>query len=131
MMNRIFKNESPRDIQLDLVIMRESTGDGKEMWVAQCLQYDITAQAETIEKLQCRFERILTGTIILALENEEEPFANLNPAPQRYWTQYGESKMTVKVFPVSVPPDRMPQSVSLPPSRIPRGQAVMKLSPAV
>jgi len=38
MTNRIFNTDSPRDMRLDLVIMRESTGEGKEMWVAQCLQ---------------------------------------------------------------------------------------------
>jgi hypothetical protein len=131
MTNRIFPTESPRDLRLDVVIMRESVDEKREVWVAQCLQYDIATQAATLEQVSLRIQRVVIINMILALENGETPFANLKPAPERYWKEYRQSKMQMQIIPVAVPADRIPSNVKLTPSRIPRGEATLKFSPAV
>ena len=90
MKNRVFGDNdetTPEVLRFDLAIMRESNGE-KEVWVGQCLQYDIVTQADSMEELSKRFQRILIGTMILALKNGERPFANLKAAPARYWKAY-------------------------------------------
>jgi len=61
-----------------------------EYWVAQCLEYDVGAQARNLDELRKRF--------IVALEEERQesirrhgkPFAGIGPAPayfHRLWDQ--------------------------------------------
>jgi hypothetical protein len=130
MINRIFGKDNDSAIQslrFDLAIMRESNGE-REVWVGQCLQYDIAAQADSIPHLLKRFRRILIGTMILALKNNERPFANLKPAPDRYWTNFQNGVPLAIQFAVAVPGDKIPKGIDLPPSRIPRGEGVLKLT---
>lgn len=100
MTNRLFHADasSPQNLRLDVVILREQVGE-KEMWVAQCLQYDIATQASTLEILLKRIQTVVVSNMILDLESGKEPFSNLKPAPQRYWKEYQESKMTMEIVP--------------------------------
>jgi hypothetical protein len=66
----------PLELRLRVVIQRESDGE-HELYVAQCLDYDLAAQGSTLKELKERFERTLMGQIIVALANDEKPFANL------------------------------------------------------
>ena len=77
--------------RLNVLVLRESAGD-KAYWVAQCLEYDIVAQAETIQDLQCKFVHLLATNIILGLQRGIEPLSNLKPAPQFYWQQYEKGR---------------------------------------
>lgn len=62
---------------LRVTIFPESAGKSK-FWVAQCLDYDLVAQGETVEKAQQSFVRVLRSHVYLALENGEIPFACIN-----------------------------------------------------
>ena len=42
-------------------------------WVVQCINYDIAAQGDTIEKAVNAFEKTFIGQIILDIENGKEP----------------------------------------------------------
>lgn len=55
------------------------------VWVAQCLQYDLTAQAEKLTDLPYELDRVLVGHMVIAAEHGEVPFENLDVAPQEYW----------------------------------------------
>lgn len=127
--NRIFPPEPvQRDMRLHVVILRESNGE-KEMWVAQCLEYDIVTQSHDLKSLFEKFQLIITGHIALALKHQEQPFANLKPAPSQYWTQFTEGFELQFSLPLSIPPDRVSPQIDSPPSRIPRGEVILKMGP--
>lgn len=50
-------------------------------WVAQCLEYDIGAQAADIPTLQARLRVALTAECEASLEAHGKPFAGIDPAP--------------------------------------------------
>ena len=56
-----------------------------DWWVAQGIEYDIVAQAKTIEDLDYEFQRAIVAEMIIAVKHGEEPFANLSPAPEVYY----------------------------------------------
>ena len=57
-----------------------------EQWVAQCLEYDIAAQAETLKELvEYELQRVLVGHISVSLETGRVPFENVPAAPREYW----------------------------------------------
>lgn len=60
-------------------------------WVAQCLQYDVAAQAETFADLQSEMMRALASHILLNVERGREPFAGLGEAPPKFWAMYGKA----------------------------------------
>jgi hypothetical protein len=57
-------------------------------WIAQCLDYDIVAQAETFTDLKEELERVLVSHIAVSIELGREPFAGFDKAPQRWWDAY-------------------------------------------
>lgn len=75
------------DLRLNVIVLKEPAG-GRDYYVAQCLQYDITAQAETLSELRCAFIKTLAANIVIALKRGVEPFSNLKPAPQHYWKEW-------------------------------------------
>ena len=58
------------------------------MWVAQCLEYDIGAQAASMDKLHERLTVALEAERQESLARNDEPFADIAPAPEffhRLW----------------------------------------------
>lgn len=115
---------------LNVLVLREPAG-GKEYWVAQCLEYDMVAQAGTIEDLRDKFARLVATNIILALKRGVEPFSNLRPAPDFYWKAFRKGMTVGDRMPMTVPGDRIPKSMRNLTSRIPRAEATMRLAPCV
>lgn len=52
-------------------------------WTAQCLQYDISVSAPTLEDVLYAFERAVFGHQAVARSQGIEPFKNMPPAPER------------------------------------------------
>ena len=119
-----------QDLRLNVLVLREPAGL-KEYYVAQCLEYDIVAQAETLNDLQCAFMQLLATNIVLALERGIEPLSNIKPAPQAYWKQWRQGISYGDHFPVSVPGDRIPENLRDLSVRIPRGEASMRIAQTV
>lgn len=68
------------------VIVYQDSG----MWVAQCLEYDIGAQASNLDTLHVRLAVALEAERQMSLEASGQPFAGIGPAPQRFhemWEQ--------------------------------------------
>lgn len=108
--NRVFPPEPGQvacNLELNLLVFREQAGD-REVWVAQCLQYDICVQAPTLDKLQHRFERTLLNNLVLAVENGEEPLANFSPAPSIFVKAWEKAETLGRGFPVVLSPDNLP-----------------------
>lgn len=59
-----------------------------ESWSAQCLDFDIVAQAETLWDLPTELARVLTIHIAASAQLGKEPFAGIEVAPLRFWELY-------------------------------------------
>lgn len=69
-------------------------------WSAQCLDYDIAAQAETLLDLHDELARVLAAHIAASIELGREPFSSVKPAPRRFWELY-ESGLRMESKPMS------------------------------
>jgi hypothetical protein len=57
-------------------------------WSAQCLDFDIAAQAKTLAELHEEIVRVLAVHVAASRQLGREPFADVNPAPKRFWDLY-------------------------------------------
>lgn len=55
-----------------------------DKWVAQCLEYDIGAQADDTDTLQTLFEVVLKAEFAESMARHGEPFAGIPKAPERF-----------------------------------------------
>jgi len=55
------------------------------VYIAQCLEYDIAAHGQTPEQAQRAFGELLIRHMIVARELQRAPFECLEPAPKQYW----------------------------------------------
>ena len=78
-------------LEISAVIFQE---DGT--FVAQCLQYDLVAQASTIPDLHYELERVLAGQLAVSEELGLEPFAGFPPAPQKFWDMYEHAHLRLE-----------------------------------
>jgi len=79
-------------------------------WVAQCLDYDIATQAGSLNDLVYEVERIIVAHLLLA-KKDENPFASLPKAPQKFWEMYQNA--SIRLTPVQpaefpIPPEQRP-----------------------
>ena len=79
-----------------------------EWWTAQCLEYDIAAQAETVPALCYEFVRVLFGHMIANTELGREPFEGIEAAPEEYWHMFTDAKVHLQGDRL---PFRMPSTV--------------------
>jgi hypothetical protein len=76
--------------KLRVVIFQE--GD----WLcAHCLEYDFATQARSLEALRLGLERMIAGHVAVSLAHGLKPFANRRRAPEKYWTLFRRSKITL------------------------------------
>jgi hypothetical protein len=73
--------------QLRVIMFR----DGNQ-WVAQCLEYDIGAQAQDLETLEARLGVALDVEFETSLEVHGVPFAGINPAPPHFHEMWGRAQ---------------------------------------
>ena len=57
-------------------------------WIAQCLQYDIGAQAHTLDDVRYEIQRALIGHLYISIHHNKVPFVDLPPAPEAYWKKF-------------------------------------------
>ena len=107
---------------LTIKVLLIEEDDGR--WSAQCLEHDIVAQANKLSELDYEFDKVLVAYAMLSAAAGEEPFADLNRAPQEFWDMYEDAVMEVHVskhkipratpaqYPVPKPYFRVAESVS-------------------
>ena len=66
-------------IQIRVIAYRE--GDA---WIAQCIEYDITAHASDPSELPMAFTRALAEYVCITQQLGREPLAGIKPAPERF-----------------------------------------------
>lgn len=63
--------------KINLLVFRDGP-----LWVAQGVEYDLVACANTLDELEYETHRVVALHCFAALEFGEEPFASLPPAPE-------------------------------------------------
>lgn len=91
-------------VQLNVLIFRTDTG-----WVAQCLQYDIAAQGDTVVDAQKAFEGVLVAEVAYVYERGKT-MDSISRAPQCYWDQYENAKLSIHPVPQE-PSPRLPSDM--------------------
>lgn len=76
-----------------------------DAWVAQCLERDICAQAESLKDVLYEVQRALVGHLVISIKLGKEPFKDLPPAPKEYWDKWQGTniKVTFPDDPFSMP----------------------------
>jgi hypothetical protein len=104
---------------LHVLVTQEKDQAGKTWWIAQCLQYDIVAQAKKLSDLRHEFMRTIVGRIAICAEKNIDPFKGLPEAPEECWKMFEEASETLekKEIPIRLP-DSLPSSFVLPKSEM-------------
>jgi hypothetical protein len=82
----------PREtIEITMVLYPE---DG--MWVAQGLEFDITARGNSPADASERFNAKVGAELVISLEaGDAAPLSGIQPAPQKFWEMYKNARMSV------------------------------------
>jgi len=83
-----------------------------ELWVAQCLEYDIAAQGKNPNDAAYQWERAFVGQIVAGFQHDLKPMANVLPAPPEYEEMFNEARFGNHARPKSW---ELPPSCQLPP----------------
>jgi hypothetical protein len=78
---------APTNITLNVVLLQEN-----ESWVAQALEYDITAQGKTIQNATDALERTVVGQLLVDITHGSQPFEGIEQAPKIYWEHFHSAK---------------------------------------
>jgi hypothetical protein len=92
-------------MRLDVLVTKQA-----DWWVAQCLQYDLAAQAKTLADLRYAFEHALVAHVIVSIEKKVEPFDSLPSAPRKYWDAW-ERALPVETERIAPPAFRIPKGI--------------------
>lgn len=82
-----------------------------DCWSAQCLEYDVAAQARSLTALQGELQGVIVSHLCIAAELGRRPFENIPPAPQKFWDMFTSSNVRVNA---DIVPFRVPGSANAP-----------------
>jgi hypothetical protein len=77
----------------------------EEEWLsARVLEYNLAAQARTLDGLYVELERVVLGHVAARREHGQEPFEDMPRAPKKYWDMFERSKVPLPVqkFPIDI-----------------------------
>lgn len=78
------------------------------LWVAQCLEHDIGAQAGDLDTLMTRLEVTIKAELRETLEKGKPPFDGIDPAPERFhkmWERRARSRQRMPPITSKTRPD--------------------------
>jgi hypothetical protein len=75
-----------------------------DVWIAQGIEVDIVARANTLDGLQSAFSRAVERTIIVSQRLHGSPFAGIGKAPDKFKTMF--DTVQSRLVPVSMPDQR-------------------------
>jgi hypothetical protein len=94
-----------------------------EWWSAQCLDYDIAAQAKTLLDLHDELIRVLAVHVAASAQLGREPFEGVKSAPRKFWDLYESGwRLESKPVPFRVETSQMLPSIT-PELRVARSPA--------
>ena len=79
-------------LEMDVVLYQED-----ESWIAQGLQFDVTARGDSPTQASDRFDAKLGAELIMSLELEDEaPLSGIGQAPEKFWHMFKVATMKVE-----------------------------------
>ena len=92
--------------KLDVVMKRRTRAQRKyairavvfqegEWLCAQCLEYDLVAQAKSLPKLCRALQELVVGHVAVRLRHGQQPFRDLPRAPAKYWAMFRDSRLAI------------------------------------
>lgn len=85
--------------------------DEKGRWIAQCLEYDFVAQANTMTGAMDIFVKSFAGQIAMDIQHGKEPLTDFTPAPVEFWDKFRASEPLRESKPFRVPEEFVPGGV--------------------
>jgi hypothetical protein len=82
------------DVKIDAVAFKEG-----DIYIAQGLQYDISAQAATLGELFKKFTLAVVANMAISIDLGRNPLEGIPAAPQKFWEMFEETHVTVDVTP--------------------------------
>ena len=64
-----------------------------EWLCAQCLEYDLVAQAKSLNQLSRALQRLIVAHVVVRLRHKQQPFRDLPRAPEKYWAMFKRSRL--------------------------------------
>jgi hypothetical protein len=64
-----------------------------DFWIAQGVQFDVTARGRTPVEASERFNDKFGAELVMSIELGEEPLAGVGSAPKEFWDMYERAKM--------------------------------------
>ena len=59
-----------------------------EWLCAQCLEYNLVAQAKSLKQLSRALQRLIVAHVAVRLRHKQQPFRDLPRAPEKYWAMF-------------------------------------------
>lgn len=90
-----------------VLIIRE-----EHLWVAQCLEHDIAAQAQSLRDVKLAFAKTFAAQVAVALATNQDPaefIRSFAPAPESYHRLFAEAERLLD-------PIQAPEPVNIPPA---------------
>src|SRR5262249_35790603 len=72
------------------------------LWIAQGVQFDITARGSTPTEASERFNDKFGAELVMPIELGEQPLAGVGPAPPEFWEMYERAKMRATIDDASI-----------------------------
>jgi hypothetical protein len=67
-----------------------------EFWSAQCLEYDIAAQAKKLTDLFHELRRVVAAHVVVCRELGRDPFDGLAQAPRYFWDLWDRANVRIE-----------------------------------
>jgi len=100
-------DDAIRPVTISVLLFEQPGG----AWCAQCLEYDLAAQAPSLTDLHYELERVIATHIAACDQLGREPFSGLAAAPIEFWQSYQRAELSVSSKRV---PFRLPHPASIP-----------------
>jgi hypothetical protein len=81
-------------LKVSVVAFREG-----ELWVAQCIEYDISARSETLANAMTAFRRMFAANLAASRELGRNGLEGVPPAPQRFRQMFDAAKLVQENLP--------------------------------
>ena len=91
-------SEFDHAVEMDVVLYPEGN-----VWIAQGLQFDVTARGESPAQASDRFDLKIGVELLMSLElDDEAPLSDVGRAPEKFWRMFKTAKMTFEKEPTPI-----------------------------
>ena len=91
---------SPPEESLEVNVLAFREG---ELWVAQCIEYDISARSDTLPKAMTAFRRAFAANLAVNRELGRKALDGVPPAPLRFRQMFETAKSVSEKLPTGRP----------------------------